>query len=122
MLSWFRGRSAFVASVLAALFATAGAPHTTDPRHDSDRSIVVVPHDEANHEIRTAGVGSDSHDTHCVLCHFMRSFRPRGDSRPLADPPAQAASHFHVEVLTTDSTNCVAQPPLRAPPLFPETA
>jgi hypothetical protein len=119
MLSWFRGRSAFVASVLAALFATVGAPHTTDPRHDSDRSIVVVPHDEGNHQVRTANLGSQSQDTHCVLCHFMRSFRPRGDSRPLSDPPTQAASHHHVEILAADSTSCVALPPLRAPPESP---
>jgi hypothetical protein len=122
MLSWFRGRSTFVAVVLAALFATVGAPHTTDPRHDSDRSIIVVPHDEANHQIRPANLSSDLQDTHCVLCHFTRSFRSRGDSRPLAAPPVKATSHNHVEVFAADSTGCVAQPSLRAPPISPEIA
>jgi hypothetical protein len=119
MLSRFRGRSGFVAAALAALFATVGAPHSADPRHDSDRSIIVVPHDEANHQVRPASPGSDSHETHCVLCHFTRSFRPRADSRPLTAPPAQDASHHHVEVFAADFSGCVAQPPLRAPPPSP---
>ncbi|HVH27598.1 MAG TPA: hypothetical protein VM818_12590 [Vicinamibacterales bacterium] len=122
MLSRFRGRSGFVAAVLAALFATVGAPHTADPRHDSDRAIVVVPHDEANHQVRPANPASDSHETHCVLCHFTRSFRPRADGRALSAPPAQALPHYAIEVFAADSTGCVAQPPLRAPPVSPKTA
>ena len=123
MLSRFRQRSALVAALLAAFLATVGTPHSTDPGHDSDRAIVVVPHNEADHQLRASGLEeSGTHDTHCVLCHFARSFRPRTDTRTVSQPPAPAGAHVSIAIFGAVAAALVAQPPLRAPPPSPKAA
>jgi hypothetical protein len=122
MLNRLRRRSAFAAVLIAAVFGTIGAPHSTDPRHDSDRAIVVVPHNHADHQLRSPGADSDSTDTHCVLCHFARTFRPRGDVRAVSAPPTRGTAHHPAEVFVAYSTDRVTQPPLRAPPASPSFA
>jgi hypothetical protein len=122
MLNRFRKRGAYLAAALAAFLATVGAPHSIDPRHDSDRAIVVVPHDEANHQLRSPDTGQDSHDSHCVMCHFARSFRPRTDARIGHAPPDQASAHHPFEIFRAWSAAPAAQPPLRSPPASPFSA
>jgi hypothetical protein len=119
MLSRLRKRCSFVATLLALFVATVGAPHSSDPKHDSDRAILVVvavPHSETDHQLQAAVADPAGHESHCVICHFARSFRPRGDARPVSAPPSDTAAHLPFEVFSAAPTALVAQPPLRSPP------
>ena len=110
-----------MAALLALFFGTLGTPHSSDPRHDSDRALVVIPalHDEADHQLQAGRTSPASPESHCEMCHFARSFRPRADARGVSAPSARAGTPHDLETFTAIPSALTAQPPLRSPPTSP---
>jgi hypothetical protein len=122
MLNRLRERSACLAALLAAFLAAVGSPHSTDPRHDSDRAIVAagfVAHSETDHRLKAPATDSDTHESHCVMCHFARSFRPRTDTRVVGAASVRPSVYHPAEAVSAPSAALTAQPPLRSPPASP---
>ena len=125
MLQWFRVRASRVAAVLlvsvAALGASHAAPHQDDC-HDAACATVAVPHDASAHQVRSPSPATDNHPLHCLVCHWVRSFRPRPEVRIVSAPAIQTGVRLHVESFTAPAAATVAQPPLRSPPASPVLA
>lgn len=125
MLSWFRvhaSRIAVTAIVsLAAVGVSAGSPHEDDC-HDAGCRAMAVEHDAAAHRFGAPPTGADAHPLHCLVCHWVRSFRPRTESRIIPTPAAEAGTAVHVELFTATASAPAAQPPLRSPPSSPVEA
>ena len=61
--------------------------------------VIPVEHDAAAHRIGASAVDADSHPLHCVVCHWVRAFRPGVEARFVA-APHQARRYFHAAVVT----------------------
>lgn len=122
MLCWFRvhaSRIALTAIVsLAGVGTSAISPHEDDC-HDAACGAMAVEHDAAAHRFGAPPTGTDAHPLHCLVCHWVRSFRPRTEARIVFTPAAQAGTTVHVEFFTAAATAPAAQPPLRSPPPSP---
>ncbi len=125
MLSWFRSRASGVAATLllslATLRVSAVSPHEDDC-HDAACRAMAVEHDASAHQIGAPSTESDVHPLHCLVCHWVRSFRPPTEARILSTPAAEAGTTLHVEIFTAAAAAPAAQPPLRAPPSSPVEA
>lgn len=119
MLQWFRVRAArFAATTLLWMVAVSGvavAPHEDDC-HDAACRAVVVVHDATAHRVGAAADDSDSHPLHCLVCHWVRAFRPRTEVRFVSTLASDAGVRLPVQFFTISSRAPVAQPPLRSPP------
>jgi hypothetical protein len=122
MLKRLRQRSRQGVTALVLLMSLVGIPHNTDPFHDIENSIVLVPHDESAHRIVPARTDTDAHPLHCLVCHLMRSFRPRTEVRNLSPAMDRIGARFHTPTFTALSAAPMAQPPLRSPPTSPISA
>ena len=125
MLYWFRVHASRIAVTaiisLAAVGVSAGSPHEDDC-HDAGCRAMAVEHDAAAHRFGAPPAGADAHPLHCVICHWVRSFRPRAEARIMSAPAVDAGTAIHVELFTVAASAPAAQPPARSPPSFPVEA
>ncbi len=125
MLQWFRVQAARVAAATLVWMMAAGgaavAPHEDDC-HDAACSPIVVEHDASAHRVGAPSVEDDGHPLHCLVCHWVRAFRPRTEVRFVSAPASQAAVRLPVRSFVIPSRAPVAQPPLRSPPASPIAA
>jgi hypothetical protein len=127
MLTWFRARASGVAIVLFVSLGSLGLsvarPHEDDC-HDGAGACFAsaVVHDASAHRMRAETKETESQPLHCLVCHWARSFRPRGEVTFVAAPAVQAGIWIHVEIFTAPPAAPVAQPPLRSPPASPAFA
>lgn len=119
MLRWFRVRAARIAATTMVWMVAAGgaavAPHEDDC-HDAACSAIVVEHDAAAHRIGSASQDADGHPLHCLVCHWVRAFRPRTETRLVSGPAPEAGVRIPVQYVEIASRAPAAQPPLRSPP------
>jgi hypothetical protein len=119
MLRWFRSHASRIATIalvaLAALGATAVTPHADDC-HESACLPMAVEHDADAHRVGAPAPGDDAQPFHCLVCHVLRSFRPRIETGPLNAPVAEAGAVRAVESFPLATASEAVQPPLRAPP------
>ena len=91
MLRWFRVQASRIAITtifsLAAVGVSAVSPHEDDC-HDAACRAVAVEHDAAAHRYSAPPMGADAHPLHCLVCHWVRSFRPRTESHIMLTPAA----------------------------------
>jgi len=122
MLAWFRAHASRIATValvsLAALGSSAVTPHVDDC-HDSACLAMAVEHDADAHRIVAPPTGDDGDPLHCLVCHWLRSFRPRAEARVVPAPVAETGALLHVVFFTVFAAAPAVQPPLRAPPVSP---
>ena len=122
MLRWFRVQASRIAIAAIVSLGAAGvsavSPHEDDC-HDAACHAMAVEHDASAHRIGAPSAESDVHPLHCLVCHWVRSFRPRTEAKILPTPVAEAGTALHVEPFTAARRTQVAQPPLRSPPASP---
>lgn len=120
-MQWFRARTARIAAVLVAWMALVGAsaivPHEDDS-HDTYASVAVE-HDHSAHRVEAADTDVENHPLHCLVCHWVRAFRPRTEARIASLPAAGAGISLPLERFSISATAPVSQPPLRSPPSSP---
>lgn len=125
MLQWFRIRAARVAATtLVWMFAVGGAavaPHGDDC-HDAACSAIIVEHDASAHRVGAPSADADTHPLHCLVCHWVRAFRPRTEARFVSALASETGVRLPVQFFTITSRAPVAQPPLRSPPASPTFA
>ena len=122
VLTWFRTRrSSLTVTVLLSLVVMGGsqlAPHPDDC-HDTLCIPAVVAHDASAHRIGDGAVPTHDHQLHCLVCDWVRSFRPRAEAAFLPAPAPKVGAHVVVDVFTAALADLVAQPSLRGPPASP---
>jgi hypothetical protein len=121
MLRWYRARSRAVArlllAALASLAAATAAPHADDCR-DALCVADVVGHEAADHSVE-APPAPDDHALHCIVCHWIRAFKPAIQSTTAAAPSIPDVVRVHPPFSGALSAFRAAQPPLRSPPSAP---
>ena len=124
MLQWFRLRASAIATAAIVAMSVVGGsaviPHEDDC-HDAACTF-RGDHDDAADRIGAKAAVDDGHPLHCLVCHWVRAFRPNAEARIVSTPARDAASRISVEVLTVSGRAPVAQPPLRSPPTSPLAA
>jgi hypothetical protein len=124
MLQWFRARAAAIATVamlsMAVVGGSAVVPHEDDC-HDACPANGGQ-HDPAAHRIGGTSVDEDSHPLHCLVCHWVRAFRPRTEARVVSAESTETGVNLYVEIVSVSGRAPVAQPPLRSPPASPISA
>jgi hypothetical protein len=124
MLAWYRDRARAVAGALlmtlASLAAATGTRHHDDC-HDAVCLTAVVPHDAASHSFEGPPV-PDDHPLHCVICHWIRGFKPAAHAIHAGAPSIPDAALVHAPFVGTPASFPAAQPPLRSPPVPPARA
>ena len=125
MLGWFRVHASRIAATaiisLAAVGVSVVSPHVDDC-HDAGCGAVAVDHDASAHFIGGPPTGTDAHALHCLVCHFVRSFRPRAEARVVSAPAADAGTAVHIEFFRAAAFAPAAQLPARSPPSSPVEA
>jgi hypothetical protein len=123
MLQWFRARASSVAAVailsMAAVGGSAVVPHEDDCH---DACAATAAHNHAAHRIGAASPDTDNHPLHCLVCHWVRAFRPPTEARFVSLPSTDTAVGVSVETIAVSGRAPVAQPPLRSPPSSPIAA
>jgi hypothetical protein len=124
MLAWYRTRTRALASLLlvamASLAAATSAPHADDC-HETLCVTSVVEHDAASHRFE-GPPPPDEHPLHCVVCHWIRAFKPAAPATQSQTPPAPDDVLVHAPFVGTPAAFPAAQPPLRSPPTSPAHA
>ena len=122
MLFWFRAHASRIAITAMVSLATLGAsaitPHVDDC-HDSACLSMAVEHDADAHRFTAPPTDFDTHHLHCLVCHWLRSFRPQTETRVLLASVAETGTVLHIELFLAGVTAPAVQPPLRAPPVSP---
>ena len=118
MLQWFRVRATRVAAVTLAWMIAVGAatvaPHEDDC-HDAACRALIVEHDASAHRVG-APVDDETHPLHCLVCHWIRAFRPRTEARFVSTLASEAGVRIPLPLVTISGRASFAQPPLRSPP------
>ena len=121
MLKWFRVRASAIAPILLLSLTALTLPHVGDSAHDADSVFAIVfAHDAAGHAIGRSSAGEGPPD-HCAICHFSRPFRPLTQIAFVAAAAAEATALVFHDVHAVAKAEFSAQPPLRAPPLSPDS-
>ena|SRR5688500_6980520 len=117
-MHWFRARTARIAAVTMVWMTVVGASTVVPHEDDSHDAYVALPvaHDESAHRVESAGSGTESHALHCLVCHWVRSFRPPTEARIASLPASGAGISLPLELFSISATAPVSQPPLRSPP------
>ena len=122
MLYWFRTHGARIAlatlSSLLALGVSTLSPHG-DECHDSVCLPMAIEHDASAHRFIAPPTGVDGPDLRCLVCDWLRSFRPRTEARVLFTAAVEAGTVVHFNLFAASVSAPAAQPPLRAPPTSP---
>ena len=118
-MRWFRARTAHIAAVTMVWMAIVGGsavvPHDDDC-HDAACWTVSVEHDASAHRVGSATPNTDQHPLHCLVCHWVRSFRPPTDARIASLPVTDAGISLPLGLFSMSAAAPVSQPPLRSPP------
>ena len=121
MLQWFRARAAAIAPILLLSLAALTLPHASDSAHDADGNFAIVfAHDAAGHAVGRPSAAEEPPD-HCAICHFSRPFRPLTQITFIAAAALQSSARILHDIHAVAKTDLSAQPPLRAPPLSPDS-
>ena len=116
-MQWFRARAARVAAVTMVWMALVGAsaivPHDDDSH---DTYAFAGTHDHSAHRVEAAESDVGSHPLHCLVCHWVRAFRPRTEARIASLPATDAGISLPLELFSISAAAQVSQPPLRSPP------
>jgi hypothetical protein len=119
VLSWFRSRARALAALVFVSLAAFGAstlkPHEDDC-HDSACLSTFVVHDPAAHSWEGPASHDEEHSLHCVVCHWIRSFKPALVVTQFLAPSAADAPRLLTRFVAAPSPFPAAQPPLRSPP------
>jgi hypothetical protein len=122
MLQWCRVRAARVAAAtlvwMLAVGGAAVAPHGGDC-HDAACHAVIVEHDASAHRVRVPSVDDDIYPLHCLVCHWVRAFRPRTEARFVSTLASEGGVRIPVQFVAISSRASFSQPPLRSPPASP---
>jgi hypothetical protein len=122
MLQWFRARASRIATVAMLALATVGGsavvPHEDDC-HDAGCQSLAVVHNAAAHRVGAAVAANDDHPLHCLVCHWVRAFRPRTEARIVSTLTAADRVVLPTQLFVTSAGGPVSQPPLRSPPALP---
>jgi hypothetical protein len=122
MLRWLRLRASPVAAAVLVSFGAIGlslfVAHDGDC-HDIDCHLGVPVHDASAHQFDAEPQDTASEPFHCLVCHWVRSFRPHPEVVFVAAPAAAAGIWINVEIFTAAPIAPAAQPPLRSPPASP---
>ena len=125
MLHWFRAKASSIAVTamlsMAVVSGAAVVPHEDDC-HDAACRAIAAEHNPSAHRVGATPVDEDNHPLHCLVCHWVRAFRPNAESRVVSSPATHAAASISIDVVTVSGRAPVAQPPLRSPPASPITA
>jgi hypothetical protein len=125
MLHWFRAKASSIAVTamlsMAVVSGAAVVPHEDDC-HDAACRAIAVEHNPSAHRVGTTPVDDNNHPLHCLVCHWVRAFRPNTEARIVSAPAAPAIVNLNFEIVTISGRAPVAQPPLRSPPTSPITA
>jgi hypothetical protein len=124
MLAWYRLRSRALASVLlvglSCLTAATGMRHHDDC-HETVCVSAAVHHNPADHSFE-GPPAPDDHPLHCVVCHWIRAFKPVGQAVQSQTPSTADDVLVHAPFVGTPASFPAAQPPLRSPPATPAFA
>lgn len=94
------------------------APHPDDC-HGLECVPAAVEHDASAHRFGTADTDDAAHRLHCLVCDWIRGFRPRAEVAFQQAPAQTAGVHTHADVVLVAFATLAAQPSLRAPPVPP---
>jgi len=123
MLQWWRTRARPIAGLALAALVTvtlaSAVPHDDDC-HDAACAFVSA-HDPLGHAVGDER-GAPELDVHCVLCHWTRSVRPPAETPRFVSPTAECHGGTQPPVVAHRQRLASEQPPLRAPPAFPQHA
>ena len=121
MLAWYRAQSRALAALLLTAFvslsAATAAPHADDC-HDTLCVTDAVDHDAGDHSVQ-APPAPDDHQLHCIVCHWIRAFKPAAQSSQTTTPSIPDDVLVRAPFVGTPSAFPAAQPPLRSPPASP---
>jgi hypothetical protein len=83
MLRVLRGQSktlaaALLVSLLAAFVSEAAPGHASREHDAACLPEQIAPHDEADHARDRVGTSHEVQHTHCLVCHWARTFHPLG--------------------------------------------
>jgi hypothetical protein len=125
MLQWFRARASGIAvTAMLSMAIVSGAaiiPHEDDC-HDAACQAIAVEDNAAAQRVGATSVEADNHPLHCLVCHWVRAFRPRTEARFVSLLSTDTAVGISVETVAVSGRAPVAQPPLRSPPTSPSAA
>jgi len=118
-MATFRRHARSIAALLLVAWASLAAA-TAAPHHDDCHDTVCLTasaghHDPASHRFEAPST-PDEHPLHCVVCHWIRAFKPAWQSEVIQAASTPDAVPVHVEPFATPSGYPAAQPPLRSPP------
>ena len=116
-MQWFRAHRARIAAVTMVWMAIVGASAVVPHEDDShDTYAFAVAHDHSAHRVEAAGSDAGGHPLHCLVCHWVRSFRPPTDVRTASLPATDTGISLPLERFSISAAAPVSQPPLRSPP------
>lgn len=125
MLQWFRARASNIAVTAMLSNAVVGgaavSPHEDDC-HDAACRAIAGEHNPSAHRVGATPVDEDNHPLHCLVCHWVRAFRPNAEARVVSSLTTHASVAISIEIVSISGRAPVAQPPLRSPPASPITA
>ena len=96
-------------------------PHPDDC-HDTLCLPAAVEHDASAHRIGAAAVDGQDQGLHCLVCDWIRGFRPHAEIAFQPAPAPAAGVPTSINVFPVALSTRAAQPPLRSPPLSPQLA
>lgn len=122
MLHCVRARVRVIAAAvlvaMCALAAAAAAPHDDDC-HAGACAAWALWHDASSHTVRGAAAPEQTHEFHCIVCHWHRSVRPRTEAGHHLARPANGDVRVPLAIFALPAVFPAAQPPLRSPPATP---
>jgi hypothetical protein len=122
MLGWFRAQLSRIAMIamasLVAMGVSALTPHVDDC-HDAACLGIAVEHDGSAHRFVAPITHADVSHLHCLVCHWVRSFRPPAEARVQVLADAGTRKGFDSELSAIPVTAPASLPLLRAPPASP---
>jgi hypothetical protein len=121
MLRVFRGQalaisSAVLLSLAAATISQTLLAHTPDEHDIGWAPLRAVPHDESAHQLGAAQTSDSPHPLHCLVCHWVRAFRPLRSALAHQAPDLERRASLHFGALPAPTTLVTAQLTLRSPP------
>jgi hypothetical protein len=122
MLRRFRARAWCLVMALCLAAGTTAASFDALLHNDAGHDAACVPaiavaHDASAHQVQDAGSNSDHSGSHCLACHWARSFRTDGVVVQFAAHAADTGGHHVVEYSLVALAPELAHRAPRAPPI-----
>src|SRR5262245_33800795 len=120
MFRRLRLRVSCLATALLLALSTAGASFEAllhdETGHDPACTSGFFPHDPSAHRFQNASSSAADHGSHCLACHWARSFRPTSDSTHTAPRLADAGAHRVARDIGRAGAPALTQLPAPSPP------